>query len=224
MISEIVTVWEQKDGSFHVLERHVIGDKTFTPINVYPPGTNLEEALLATRAKIEAVLANVAPELSLDERRRVRYLSESDPLKAEAEAELKQGRPEKYFEYLRVRNAIRRETEPEESRLELVKKDQKAYWKLVCDNMLATRYPETNRDGYMVQLTLAIANGLTNRAQYVSQLFIWGNQLFSMYYDVVARIDAAENVGVALAAEIDFTAWLDADPKITAAGIEAILN
>jgi hypothetical protein len=155
-------------------------------------------------------------------RRLERYLSETDPLKAEAEAELKQGRPEKYFAYMVLRNKIRRETEPEETRLALAKDDQKKYWKTVCDNMLATRYPEMNCLAYNAQLTFAVATGKANRAAYIGQLFAWGSQLFTFYYTIAAQIDAEETVDSVLSKTIDFTLWLAADPLITAAGIEAI--
>lgn len=156
--------------------------------------------------------------------RQQRYIQEADSLKPEAEAELRQGRPEKYFAYMAKRNQIRRETEPETTRLALVKKDQYDYWKTVCDYMLSTRYPETNRDGYIGQLMYANAAGLTNRAAYIFAFFEWGKQLFSMLETLKTTIDNATTVDDVLSATIDFTVWISADPMITNAKIEAIQN
>ena len=158
-------------------------------------------------------------------RRAERYAAEADPYLPEAEVELRQGRPEKYFAYMAARFKIRRETEPEATRLPLVVEDQLTYWKTYCDLLINAKYPATNRDAYKQLMDDALAAGLTNRAAYLRALNDWSLELFNLFYGVAGQIMAATNWEDAAAAaigETDVQAWEADDPHVSFAGALAI--
>jgi hypothetical protein len=94
----------------------------------------------------------------------------------------------------------------------------------LASELAASRYPLPRSDMLLGMLILAIAHGLTNRAQYIGTALTWGGQLAGMTDAAKAQVAAATTPEEVDAVPFDLTTIAAADPAITIPGLLAITD
>lgn len=88
-----------------------------------------------------------------------------------------------------------------------------AQFQIAAQQFVDSHYSLEDRFNFMALYTIAIQQGLTNRAAYITQLFIWAESIISYSTQYCAMIQAATSVAQINATYWDFTQIID--PLIT---------
>ena len=91
-------------------------------------------------------------------------------------------------------------------------------------NFTCSRYSIEVRDSLRNIYTLAVLNGLTNRAAYCLQLMTWGQSIASYMATYMVTIKAQNNPATVASLVPDFSSFVGTDPLVTPVGALAISN
>ena len=103
------------------------------------------------------------------------------------------------------------------------KADKKESFKDELGEGLRSKYSDDEKLSLLLILQLSVAQGNTDRINYVTQLTGWIDQGQDLLYAAQDNVDSATSVEEVNAMELNLDAWLAADPQVvirTAKGIE----